>query len=250
MAKIFLILLVSMAQTAFATDDAYDEALSSWQYVLQQYVDDQGRTDFEGLANDTTALRDYATYISKHGPKSTPALFNSEQQVLAYHINAYNALAMLGIIERNIPSNFNNFFKRASFFKFRSITVDGDNTSLHAYENDVIRPLGDARAHFALNCMVRDCPRLPTKPFQANSLDEQLDTAAQEFFNKRKHLYIDEASQSVFVSAILDFYTQDFVNSGKAQELISYINKYRDASVPQSYTVKFIDYDWTINRQP
>ena len=37
--------------------------------------------------------------------------------------------------------------------------------SLYTLENDVIRPLGDERVHFALNCMVVSCPRLPRVAF-------------------------------------------------------------------------------------
>ena len=43
--------------------------------------------------------------------------------------------------------------------------------SLYTFENEVIRPLGEPRVHFALNCLVRGCPRLPPTPFVAERLD-------------------------------------------------------------------------------
>jgi len=230
--------------------DAYERALQSWELVLERYVDTSGRTDFIALAEDSGDLRRFVDFLESTGPSSHPALFNSPEKILAYHINAYNALAMLGVIERGIPEDFDSFFKRAGFFKFRSVVVAGKKTSLYDYENKVIRPLGDARAHFALNCMVRDCPRLPMIPFRAESLNEQLEQVSWEFFSKQKHLRIDDKKRTIYVSAILDFYTEDFVASGKPRDLPSYINTYLENPLPLEYKVKFIDYDWTINQRP
>jgi hypothetical protein len=69
--------------------------------------------------------------------------------------------------------------------------VDGEKTNLYDYENKVIRPLGDARVHFALNCMVRSCPRLPRTPFKADTLDLVLEQLSHEFFMSEKHLRVD-----------------------------------------------------------
>lgn len=122
--------------------------------------------------------------------------------------------------------------------------------SLSDYENSVIRPLGVPRAHFALNCMVRDCPRLPREVFAADTLDQQLDAAAKEFFAKQIHFRLDDDEQVAYVSSILDFYTKDFVPSGKAADLSAYINTYLQHPIPGNYEIKFIEYDWTINQQP
>jgi len=169
---------------------------------------------------------------------------------LAYHLNAYNALAMYGVISENIPADFDSFFKRLSFFKFRSVVIGGQKTSLQNYENDVIRLFGEPRVHFALNCMVRDCPRLPMQPFNGETLEQQLESATQEFFDKAKHIRVDEYKRILYVSKILDFYTEDFVPSGKAKDLLGYVNGYAKMKVPADYRVKFIDYNWTINQQP
>ena len=98
--------------------------------------------------------------------------------------------------------------------------------------------------------MVRDCPRLPQEVFQANTLEQQLEVAAQEFFNKDKHIRIDADNRTLYVSKILDFYTEDFVPSGKVRDLTEYVNRYAKMMVPEDYRVKFIDYNWTINQQP
>ena len=47
----------------------------------------------------------------------------------------------------------------------------------------------------------------------------------------------------------MKFYTKDYVASGKKQDLLEYVNQFREVNVPNNYKVKFIKYDWTINQQ-
>jgi hypothetical protein len=250
MLKHTLIALCLLAShTGFAADD-YAAALRDWASVLEKFVDDQGRVAFAELANDRHDLDQFVGYLARISPANAPREFDTSEKIMAYHINAYNALAMHGVIEKGIPPDFDGFFRRASFFKFRKVMVGSRKTSLYDYENTVIRPLGEPRVHFALNCMVRDCPRLPRKPFVANELDRQLQTATVDFFANDKHLRIEHDKREVLVSEILRFYTKDFVESNKRQDLIEYINQYRADSVPADYKVRFIPYDWTINSQP
>ncbi len=252
---VFILCVPALSLTAVADEQAvadkqYDAAMAAWSRTLERFVDDQGRTDFKSLAGQTEDLRTVVNYIESTSPASNPEQFASEEAVLAYHINAYNALAMYGVIDEGIPEGFNSFFKRAGFFKFRKVVIGNKKTSLYDYENKVIRPLDEPRAHFALNCMVRDCPRLPREVFLANTLDQQLQVLTKEFFSKQKHFRVDGDKKVVYVSSILDFYTKDFVSSGKAADLSSYINEYLEQPIPEDYKIKFIDYDWTINQQP
>ncbi len=244
-----LVLLLAVRPLPAGAADDVEAALADWAAVLATRVDADGRIDFAGLAADRAALDRYVDWIGRVSPLTSPALFPGAADVLAYHLNAYNALAMHGVIETGIPKAFGSVLARASFFRLRTVTVGGRPLSLHAYENDVIRPLGDARAHFALNCMVRDCPRLPQVPFRAPTLDAQLDSAAREFFASPRHLRIDTEARVVWLSAILDFYTEDFVASGAPDDLPAYVNRYRETPLPAGYRVRFAPYDWTINRQ-
>jgi hypothetical protein len=248
---LYLFCLSAVASPAMAvTKDDYQAALDNWSTVLASYVDEQGQIDFISLAKQPGSIQAYIDVIARMSPTSHPGLFTTQAEVLAYHLNAYNALAMWGVIERDIPSGFDSFFKRLRFFKLRTVVLGNESTSLYDYENDVIRALNEPRVHFALNCMVKDCPRLPQQPFQATVLEQQLTDLTQAFFNKDKHLRLDHAQRVVYVSEILDFYTEDFVASGKQQDLLAYINRYRVKKIPADYRVRFIDYDWTINQQP
>lgn len=243
------VLLLLLSPLVSAAPGAVDH-LTDWATVLEQYVDAEGRTDFVALSHNRAPLDNFVAWLANHGPRTTPQAYTSSNAILAYHINAYNALAMHGVLERGIPENFSSFFKRASFFRFREIIVDGMETNLYDYENDIIRPLGDPRVHFVLNCMVRDCPRLPREPLREATLDADLERLTREFLNSPKYVRPDPAKRAVAVSAILDFYTRDFVASGRADDLLPYINRYRDTALPADYRVRFLDYDWRINQQP
>lgn len=244
----FVTTLVAFSH-AHAAENPYAVALEDWQKVLTQYVDKQGRVDFIGVSENPDALARYVAFVAEISPSSHPQYFKTDNAVMAYHINTYNALAMQGVIDRGIPKGFTSVFKRASFFKFRSVVIGGQKTNLYDYENGVIRPLNEPRSHFALNCMVKDCPRLPQEAFLETTLDAQLESATIEFLNSDKHVKVDDKKNEVRLSGIMKFYTKDFVASGKKQDLLSYVNPYRTNKIPSDYKVKYIDYDWRINAQ-
>ena len=49
------------------------------------------------------------------------------------------------------------------------------------------------------------------------------------------------------LSQILQFYTDDFLK--KAPSLVAYVNRYRQAKIPEGWTVELIPYDWQLNSQ-
>ncbi len=218
-------------------------AQDGWAVVLRKRVDAQGRVDFAALQRDPGPLEAYVAYVAATAPDS----FTDPASRLAFLINSYNALAMHHVLAFDIPTRL-TLLGRARFFKFSKETVGGQRISLYDYENDVIRTIGDARVHFALNCMSVSCPRLPRQPFTAASLNAELDAAARSFFDELCNVTVDDAVRILKLSAIMDFYTADFLRH--APSLAAYVNRYRAAPVPTDYAVRFFDYDWTINRQP
>lgn len=218
-----------------------------WAVILKQAVDAQGRIDFEGLTRRPSRLRTYVAYIGHHAPHNRPDLFPDLDSRLAYYLNSYNALAMYGVVKLGVEDGFESLLDRAKFFKLTRYVVGKEWISLLDYENKIIRPLGDPRVHFALNCMVVGCPRLPQVPFEAKQLNRQLEKASYEFLNHPRNVYVNNKNKVVHLSEILDFYTEDFVDD--EQDLITYINRYRKIPIPENYDIEFIPYDWTLNQQ-
>ncbi len=233
----------------FTADLTPEQADRLWAVILKQAVDAQGRIDFAGLAQNPSRLSAYVAYIGRTAPHNRPDLFPDRNSRLTYYLNSYNALAMYGVGKLGVEDGFESLLDRAQFFKYTRYAVGGDWISLQDYENEIIRPLGDPRVHFALNCMVVGCPRLPRVPFQADQLNKQLERATHEFLNQSRNVQVRIKKKEVYLSEILDFYTEDFVDRKHTPTLIAYINRYRKTPVPAHYDIEFIHYDWTINRQ-
>ena len=222
---------------------------AAWAAVLERFVDEEGRTDFRGLAADRGDLDAYVAWVAQVSPASEPALFPTDGDRLAYYLNSYNALAMYNVIAAGFPETLEGY-RKVPFFFLRKLQVGGKPMTLYAYENDVIRPTGDERVHFAMNCMTKALPRLPRHPFIAASIDAELEREAGRFFAEPRNLELDPARRVVRLSEILRFYTGDFTK--EAPSLVAYVNRYREGSsaIPEDYKVEFIKYDWRVNYQP
>lgn len=223
------------------------EPRAAWEGVLTRFVDSEGRVAFERLASERDALDRYVAWINAVSPTSQPQLFASREAQLAYHLNAYNALAMHAVLEKGIPDTFAGV-RKVGFFYLTKVTVGGTPISLYAYENDVIRKFDEPRIHFALNCMSVGCPVLPREPFAAAQLEAQLTREARLFVNDPRHVRVDDTARVARISEIFSFFTADFL--AQAPSLIDYVNRYRVVPIPQDFAVQFIPYDWTVNRQP
>ncbi len=241
-AALAFLLFVSMAPAWAQPSDPYEH----WAQVLTRFVDERGEVDFRALARERADLEAFLGYVARVSPRSTAESFASREAKLAYYINAYNALAMFNVIDSGFPRSLSGLTK-VRFFGFKRFTVGGERMTLYTIENDLIRPLGDERVHFALNCMSVGCPRLPRTAFRAETLDRQLDVEARRFFSEGRNLQMDPERKIVRVSGILDFYTKDFL--ARMPTLISYINLYASVQVPGDYQTEFIDYGWTVNDQ-
>lgn len=224
-------------------------AESSWAQVVNHFVDSNGRVDFKNLSNNPLPLHRYVRFIAQTSPMKHPEKFPTHEERLAYYLNSYNALAMYGVLSRGPNRNLEWFWDRFSFFKFTTFNIGGEDISLYDYENKIIRPLGDPRVHFALNCMVKGCPRLPQTPFLAETIHSVLTSLSEEFVNHSYHVQVLDSARLVRISEIFKFYTEDFVNEQSAPSLIAYINRYRKVEIPENYNVEFIPYDWTVNNQ-
>jgi len=217
-----------------------------WAKVLQKNVDESGRIDFESLTRDHFDLDRVVAFIAANAPSNKPNMFPGRVSELAYYINAYNALAMYGVVDAGLPTSLGGFSK-FTFFYLRKFSIGEKSISLYDFENDIIRPMGEERVHFALNCMVVSCPRLPRTAFVASELDRQLDTATRSFIAERRNVTIDPNKRTLSLSAIFEFYTQDFL--AHAPNLIAYINNYRSEKISQDFKVKFLNYNWTVNKR-
>ena len=96
-------LLLAAGAAGVAAGQALDPAVPpGWAAVLDRFVDEYGRVDFEGIAQVPADLDSAVAYIASTSPESNPSLFPNREARLAYYINAYNALAMFNVVDSGI----------------------------------------------------------------------------------------------------------------------------------------------------
>ena len=91
---------LTLTLLAAAPGDAFDH--SAWDSLLQTYVDDQGRVAYRSLAARDTPTLD--AYLAAVAIADTTTM--TEQEALAFYINAYNALVFKGVLDGGTGEGF------------------------------------------------------------------------------------------------------------------------------------------------
>ncbi|MGD8240938.1 MAG: DUF547 domain-containing protein, partial [Armatimonadota bacterium] len=186
------------------------------------------------------------------------ATFDSEHKALAYWINAYNAWMLQAVTDAYPTASVKDISSDPDVFDTRGRICGGDDLSLNQIENEIVRrEFLEPRAHFALNCASMGCPWLPREAFDPKRLDEQLDRETRRFFADPTHLTVDVETRTVGLTAILDWYQDDFLNWLREQKgiedpaVLDYARLYAPedvaGSIGDDFTVEYLDYDWRLN---
>lgn len=194
--------------------------------------------DYSGLRNDPR-LEQIVELIAEYPPNR----LTDRNQRLAFYINAYNVLAMKMVAEHwpvHSIKDIGNLFR--SVWHKRAGIVTGREMTLDEIENDVLRPIGDPRVHFAIVCASVSCPDLRTEAYRANRLPAQFDDQIKSFLtNTGKGLQL--SGNELFLSPIFDWFEEDFEPTGG---VLRFLQGYRN-DIPDSARPRYLDYDWSVN---
>ncbi len=206
--------------------------------LLRKYATPQGvrYATWHVNPNDREALRNVVAFYANTLPPQ------SHEASLAWHLNAYNAWILHNILAKYPTSG--PLDGEHLFFEGNHIVISGKKTSFDHLEQKVIRPkFKEPRIHFALNCASESCPPLHTKPFTTATLNADLNRLTHAFINANPQGVVVEEGK-VHLSKLFEWYAADF---GGKDQLISYINRYRDPPLPTGVKVFFLDYSWKLN---
>jgi len=216
-----------------------------WAKVLREYVDDQGRVDYEKLQKNRADLDGFVEQV-----RNANILEMSDSEQKAFWINAYNAITLKTVID-HYPVKSIRYINFGLVWKMPKQVAHVER-SLGDIEHKILRPLGDPRVHFALNCASIGCPNLPDKPFYPHQLDKQLDDETRRFMNDPEKVRLDRATNTLYHSELLNWYEDDFlvVAEDKLSYIKTYLNEedraYLDA---HKVTLRKIKYDWGLNNK-
>ena len=130
-------------------------------------------------------------------------------------------------------------------FTGKNIQLGGEKMSLNHLEKDlVLKGLGEARAHFALNCASRSCPVLIPAAYSSATLDKVLDERAKAYTTNPLGVSAGKDGKSASLSSIFKWNDADFKSAGGE---VAFINKYRPTPLPADVKVDFQEYDGSLN---
>lgn len=248
---------------------AYAEGLAAQKLPSHQPFSDllarvvrQPDVDYAQLLQDRSGLDAYLATLASVSPE---AVTEAPQDArLAFWINAYNA-CMLRLVIDNYPIQRdghllrrlvntvagrpqNSVWQIPDVFTRRHCRVAGVERSQDDIEHDFIRPMGDPRIHFAVNCAAKSCPELWPDAYSAETLDEQLDRAVKHLVANSAHFRV-EGGSTVRLNKVLDWYQDDFGGIDGLRAFLSEFASDAAASVlRESRTrIEFFEYDWTLN---
>ncbi|WP_369920130.1 DUF547 domain-containing protein [Marinomonas polaris] len=238
---------------------------SQWDTLLKQHVlllngGQASQVDYQGFADNKTQLESYLASLSQVSNAEFDTWSKSEQ--LAFLINAYNAWTV-GLILTKWPDlgsikDLGSFFSSPWSKSF--IPLLGETHSLDDIEHTLIRGSDryqDPRIHFAVNCASIGCPALRNEAFTGKRLDTQLDEQTRLFLEDRRRNRID--NDKLALSSIFKWYREDFEKGWKSyssleQFLVDHaadlsltpeeVQKLKDKDM----SIRFLDYDWSLNR--
>ncbi len=161
----------------------------------------------------------------------------------AFMINAYNILAIKGIVDRYPVKSP---MKVSNFFDARNYTVAGEKLSLNQLEKEKLYPFAnDPRLHFVLVCAAVSCPRLASFAYTPDKVEDQIEATTRETLNDAE--FIRVKGQKVEVSEIFRWYEGDFKKGGRS--VLAYIDQYRNEKLPDKARLGYYTYNWNLNTQ-
>lgn len=213
--------------------------------LLRKYVQD-GEVDYSGFKKEEEKLNQYLKALEKTDSKKL-----SRNEQFAFYVNAYNAwtikLILSGYPGIKSIKDLGNFFQ--SPWKKKLCRIDGQTLTLDDIEHKILRPrFQDPRVHFAINCASKSCPPLLSEPYRGSILDQQLDSTVRAFINDPAKNHLNGGT--LYVSKIFKWFAKDF-NDDIIEFIIKYAQdnfKKRLASEQGKITIKYLDYDWSLNR--
>jgi hypothetical protein len=220
-----------------------------WTNLLRKHVGNDGLVDYKGFIADKAELQSYLDLVSK----SAPAKSWSENDKIAYWLNAYNAYTVKLIIDnypvKSIkdlgPANqiiFVNTPWDKKFFK-----IGGRTMTLNNIEHRILRKqFTEPRIHFALNCASMSCPKLRAEAYEGNMLDKQLTEQAIGFLSDTTRN--QPSADNPKMSSIFNWYGGDMKKWSKLS-LIQYINKYSPVPINENANIDYLKYDWSLNEK-
>lgn len=197
----------------------------AWRRVLEECVDDGGFVSVRAIEREGSYLDTFVAWVAQTDPTTLSGKDTSRAEQLAFHLNAFIALSIYDPLRHKQRQGI------------RLYCVAGRWLSLREYEDAVIRPYGDVRACFALNCPFDHGPRLPRQPFAGPDLDAQLDAILRDFCEERRNVEVNASGKQARMSRLFRKYGAEVL--AVAPSIAEFCNRYRSLPLPRDCLLEF-----------
>lgn len=227
------------AQTETELSALWDQ----WDAILQNIVRD-GLVDY----SRAKSLPEFEPFIAELKTIDFRELPTAEKR-MAFLINAYNALTV-ELLLKHYPvdsiKDIGGWFSGP--WSIDVYPVGDEMLTLDDIEHENLRPMGDPRIHFAINCASMSCPILRDTAFRAGQLQQQLDEQRLTFITSERGVqFLEGVAGEVQVSKIFSWFKQDW---GGTEGVLSMLQ----AQHPEGKKIRDINgyrkYDWSLNDAP
>jgi hypothetical protein len=237
MKKLILLLTLFTAGFTMASERPDHSILDR---LLNEFVSSSGKVNYKGMKRKIDTLDKYLIDLRNIAPASDW----SKNEKKAYYINAYNAYTLKFVLVKYPVSSVKDIsFSGKDVWNTRLVKLGAKTYTLQQVENDLLRRMGDARIHFAINCASYSCPRLWNHAYTAENVSGRMTKLTKEYINNEMHNII--TPKKIKVSKIFEWYAEDFVKDG--QTLIDYLNKYSDVKIESDAKIEYLPYNWSLN---
>jgi len=250
----------------------FDHSHGSFNDLLKDYVID-AKVNYKGFIKNLDKFNKYLESLDNIYPNDYKKW--TDNQKLAFWINAYNAFTIKAIIDHYpIQRSFtltgifyapkNSILQIPGVWKKLKFKALGKKVTLDHIEHGILRKeFNEPRIHVAINCASISCPDLKSEAYVGDRLDDQLNESSVSFVNNiSKGVHIDKNKNWVKVSKIFKWFGEDFyknynitqfmLRSGKQNGTLGFISEYIDDDEKSyvlngKYKLKYMSYDWGLN---
>jgi len=223
--------------------------------VFLKYLNNDASMNYDDLSKEPHRKQ----YIAQLNTIKVPNSKINSNEAKAFWINTYN-VCTLDLIADHYPIQSIQQIDDGKVWDKRFFQIGGQRLTLNQIENDLLRTMNDNRIHCALNCASKGCPKLAHLPYQSKTIDQELDSACQEWMRFNAY-HFEEGffSDTLYINNIFDWYLSDFPSdnppshsSSKYDGVIQFIQKYSDPEMKsklqkQNYNIEILPYDWSLN---
>ena len=227
-----------------------------WDALLRKYVDRAGYvnyTTWKTSPQDVQRLDLYLASLSQGALKRSA----SRNAILAFWINAYNAVTVKGILHAYPIESIQDLRSTLGFgydiWDDLLLIVGGTKFSLNQMEHEILRKIKEPRIHFAIVCASVGCPKLRNEAYTDDKMESQLSANGKAFFKDQTKFRYDPKEGRIHVSKILKWFGKDFGPTAADQmaAIAPYLPNESTKRFARSSAarVSYLDYDWSLNDQ-